>query len=82
VPALRSVCTGGNPAGGIRALVAVSKGCLAPLECRLVSARQEGDHTIFVGAIEQMGVREGRLLLFYADRYRKLEPDAPAEDQS
>lgn len=62
--------------------MAVSKGCLAHLECRLVSAQQEGDHTIFIGAVEQMGVREGRPLLFYAGRYRKLEPDAPAEEQS
>jgi flavin reductase (DIM6/NTAB) family NADH-FMN oxidoreductase RutF len=59
--------------------VAVSKDCLAHLECPLVYPQKEGDHTIFI--VEQVGVREGRPLLFSAARYRKLEPDAPEEEQ-
>jgi flavin reductase (DIM6/NTAB) family NADH-FMN oxidoreductase RutF len=42
-----------------------------------VSAPQDGDHTIFIGAVEQVDVREGRPLPFYAGRYRKPEPDTP-----
>lgn len=53
------------------------KPCLAQLECRLVSAHQAGDHTIFVGEVEQAAAQEGRPLLFYASRYRKLESDSP-----
>ena len=48
--------------------------CLAYLECRVISTHEQGDHTVFIGAVEQVGVREGRPLLFYAGQYRRLEP--------
>lgn len=50
-------------------------GCLAHLECRVVSSYEEGDHTIFVGEVEQVDAQEGRPLLFSAGKYRRLEPE-------
>jgi flavin reductase (DIM6/NTAB) family NADH-FMN oxidoreductase RutF len=45
---------------------------LAYLECRTVSAHVEGDHTIFVGRVEAVGVGEGEPLLYYGGRYHRL----------
>ena len=48
---------------------------LAYLECRSVSAHVEGDHTIFVGRVEAVGVGEGDPLLYYRGRYHRLSGD-------
>ena len=48
---------------------------LAFLECRTVSAHVEGDHTIFVGRVESVGVGEGDPLLYYRGRYHRLSGD-------
>ena len=48
---------------------------LAYLECRTVSAHVEGDHTIFVGRVEAVGVGEGDPLLYYRGRYHRLSGD-------
>ena len=48
---------------------------LAYLECRTVSAHVEGDHTIFVGRVEAVGVGEGEPLLYYHGRYHRLRGD-------
>jgi flavin reductase (DIM6/NTAB) family NADH-FMN oxidoreductase RutF len=45
---------------------------LAHLECRTVSAHVEGDHTIFVGRVESVGIGEGEPLLYYRGRYHQL----------
>ncbi len=50
-------------------------GALAHLDCRLVSTFEAGDHTIFVGEVEQVEVREGRPLVFYRGKYRRLPQD-------
>jgi flavin reductase (DIM6/NTAB) family NADH-FMN oxidoreductase RutF len=47
-------------------------GALAYLECRLDSARDAGDHTIFIAEVEEVVVREGAPLLFYRGRYRRV----------
>ena len=54
--------------------------CLAHLECEVVSTHDEGDHTVFIGAVEQMGHRPGRPLLFYRGRYRNLDHDEPTKE--
>ena len=46
---------------------------LAHLECRTVSAHVEGDHTIFVGRVEGIGVGGGDPLLYYRGRYHRLQ---------
>ena len=50
----------------------VLHGALAYLECRLHSAQPAGDHTIFIGEVEDVVVREGEPLLFFRANYRKI----------
>jgi len=52
------------------------EGCMAHLDCRLVSSHRTGDHTIFIGEVEQVIVGKGRPLLFYAGKYRRLEAES------
>ena len=47
-------------------------GALAYLECRLKSAQDAGDHTIFIAEIEEVVVREGEPLLFFRGKYRRI----------
>jgi len=47
-------------------------GSLAYLECRLHSAEEAGDHTIFIAEVEDVVVREGDPLLFFRGKYRNL----------
>ena len=47
-------------------------GALAHLECITVSAHVEGDHTIFVGRVERMGVPGGEPLFYFKGRYERL----------
>ena len=47
-------------------------GALAYLECRLHSAQEAGDHTIFIAEVEDVVVREGEPLLFFRGKYRKV----------
>lgn len=50
----------------------ILNGVLAYLECKVVGAYEGGDHTIFVGEIEQAETREAKPLLFYRGGYRSL----------
>ncbi len=45
---------------------------LAYLECRLQTAQDAGDHTIFIAEVEDVVVREGQPLLYFQSRYRKI----------
>lgn len=47
-------------------------GALAYLECRLQSAEQAGDHTIFIAEVEDVVVRDGDPLLFFRGKYRQV----------
>ncbi|HZP25595.1 MAG TPA: flavin reductase family protein [Dehalococcoidia bacterium] len=42
---------------------------LAYLECRVANAYEGGDHTIYIGAVEDGGIQEGAPLLFFRGRY-------------
>lgn len=55
----------------------ILNGALAYLECRLKSAEDAGDHTIFIAEVEDVVVREGEPLLFFQGKYRQLGDDAP-----
>jgi len=44
-------------------------GALAYLECRLHTAHDAGDHTIFIAAVEDVLVRQGDPLLYFRGRY-------------
>jgi flavin reductase (DIM6/NTAB) family NADH-FMN oxidoreductase RutF len=50
----------------------VLRGALAYLECRLHSAQDAGDHTIFIAEVEEVVVREGDPLLYFESKYRKI----------
>ncbi len=50
------------------------EGGLATLDCKVVAAHRSGDHTIFVGEVEEMSWTEGNPLLYFAGQYRKLGP--------
>jgi flavin reductase (DIM6/NTAB) family NADH-FMN oxidoreductase RutF len=50
-------------------------GSLAYLECRLHSAQDAGDHTIFIAEVEDVVVRDGEPLLFFRGKYRKVGED-------
>lgn len=54
---------------------------LAYLECRLHSAQDAGDHTIFIAEVEEVVVREGDPLLFVRGKYRQVEEQAEARSQ-
>jgi flavin reductase (DIM6/NTAB) family NADH-FMN oxidoreductase RutF len=47
-------------------------GALAFLECRLHSAEEAGDHTIFIAEVEDVVVHNGDPLLFFRGEYRKV----------
>ena len=51
----------------------VLHGALAYLECRLDTAQDAGDHTIFIAEVEDVVVREGNPLLFYRGEYREMK---------
>ena len=46
--------------------------CLVNLECRLKNSYDGGDHTIFIGEIEEATFRDRRPLLYFHGNYRKL----------
>jgi flavin reductase len=48
------------------------QGALAYLECRLHSAQDAGDHTIFIAEVEQVVVKENEPLLFFRGNYRSV----------
>jgi flavin reductase (DIM6/NTAB) family NADH-FMN oxidoreductase RutF len=50
----------------------VLHGALAYLECRLQSAQDAGDHTIFIAEVEDVVVREGDPLLYFRGQYRSV----------
>lgn len=50
----------------------VLHGALAYLECRLHSAQDAGDHTIFIAEVEDVVVREGNPLLYFRRNYWKI----------
>jgi flavin reductase (DIM6/NTAB) family NADH-FMN oxidoreductase RutF len=50
----------------------VLEGALAYLECRLKSAQEAGDHTIFIAEVEDVVVHEGEPLLFFRSKYHQI----------
>src|SRR5947207_7260978 len=52
----------------------VLHGALAYLECRLNTAQDAGDHTIFIADVEDVVVREGEPLLYFRAKYHEIGP--------
>ncbi len=53
----------------------VLHGALAYFECRLHTAQEAGDHTIFIAEVEDVVVRTGDPLLYFRGEYRKIGPE-------
>lgn len=51
----------------------VIQGALAQVVCEVSAEHVEGDHTLFIGKVNEIAVTDGDPLLFYAGNYRKLE---------
>jgi len=51
---------------------AILDGTLAFVECKLWAAYEGGDHSIYLGEIQEASVREGKPLLFFRGGYRAL----------
>ncbi|MFZ0660585.1 MAG: flavin reductase family protein [Candidatus Binataceae bacterium] len=47
-------------------------GAIAYLECRLSGSMDAGDHTVYLGEIEQAETHEAKPLLFFRGGYREL----------
>lgn len=60
----------------------VLHGALAYLECRLHTAQDAGDHTIFIAEVEDVVVRDGDPLLFFRANYRSIGPPEGAGTES
>lgn len=52
--------------------IPVLENALVALECRLAHAHEGGDHTIFVGEIQNAEIKDGNPLVYWHGDYRKL----------
>ncbi|MCL6575424.1 flavin reductase family protein [Kyrpidia sp.] len=52
--------------------IPVLAGSLAQIACRLWAEYDGGDHTLYVGEVLYLAANEGRPLLFFQGRYRRL----------
>jgi flavin reductase (DIM6/NTAB) family NADH-FMN oxidoreductase RutF len=50
-------------------------GALATLECRIVDTHEAGDHTIFIGQVENASVAGGQPLVYFHGGYHSLAVD-------
>ncbi len=73
----RFAVTGGDKFEGVSYKIGANgapilDGALAFLECKVTEKIDGGDHTIYVGEIEQAETKEGKPLLFFRGGYREL----------
>jgi 4-nitrophenol 2-monooxygenase / 4-nitrocatechol 4-monooxygenase, reductase component len=50
----------------------ILEGAIAHIECRVVSAFDGGDHTIYIGEVLEAETREAKPLLFFRGGYREI----------
>lgn len=53
------------------------EGALAILECTTVDAREHGDHTVFVGRVDDVQTTMAEPLLYFRGQYRQLAGGSP-----
>lgn len=73
----RFAVSGGNKFEGVAYRrgangAAILDGTLAHIECTLYAAYEGGDHSIYLGEIQEAEVREGKPLVFYRGGYRAI----------
>jgi len=72
----------GHPAEGLvipfvkKKGVPVLESAAASLVARVVDIHPAGDHTLYIGQVEYLEMNEARPLLFFAGKYRALDPEA------
>jgi flavin reductase (DIM6/NTAB) family NADH-FMN oxidoreductase RutF len=69
--------SGGNKFEGVAYRIGANgapilDGVLSYIECTLYAAYEGGDHSLYLGSIQQAEIREGKPLLFYRGGYRAL----------
>ena len=47
-------------------------GCLAYMDCHVVDEHESGDHSIFIGEVDEIEVSSGKPLVFFGSAYHKL----------
>ena len=50
-------------------------GSLAFMDCTVHDEVTQGDHTIFIGEVKNLGVRDGRPLIFFESKFNKVAHD-------
>ena len=50
-------------------------GGLAAMDCRVVNKHEAGDHTVFIGEVEEIEVNPGRPLVFFEGKFGGLPPE-------
>lgn len=69
--------SGGNKFEGVAYRIGANgapilEGVLAYIECKLYAAYDGGDHTIYLGEVQQAEVTESKPLLFFRGGYREI----------
>jgi len=52
--------------------IPVLEGTLLQLSCEVVASHVAGDHTIFIGKVEEAEIHEGKPLLYFGGEYRHM----------
>ena len=53
-------------------------GCLAKMDCHVVDEHVCGDHSIFIGEVDEIEIAEGRPLMFSEGKFRRLDANGSA----
>ena len=51
-------------------------GCLAIMDCEVVDETLAGDHTIFIGRVDEIQINAGKPLIFYEGKFGQLSNGA------
>ena len=70
-PAERTIEAGASFSVTVRGS-AILNGCLASMDCHVVNEHEAGDHTIFVGEVDEIQVNSGSPLIFFEGTYTRL----------
>ena len=54
---------------------AIVDNCLACMDCHVVDEHVAGDHTIFVGEVDEIQVNSGKPLVFFGGKFGRLGAD-------
>lgn len=69
-----SICYRWTPGG-----VPVLGGTLLHLTCNVIASHVAGDHTIFVGEVEDAAIHDGEPLLYFRGEYRNIARHNPSK---